>query len=40
MIALPDLAGLGLFIAAALVLLITPGPAVLYAAAETLGLAA
>ena len=36
MIALPDLAGLGLFIAAALVLLITPGPAVLYIVARSI----
>ena len=36
MIALPDLASLGLFIAAALVLLITPGPAVLYIVARSI----
>lgn len=36
MIALPDLASLGLFIAAALVLLITPGPAVLYVVARSI----
>jgi threonine/homoserine/homoserine lactone efflux protein len=36
LIALPDLAGLGLFIAAALVLLITPGPAVLYIVARSI----
>jgi len=36
LIALPDLASLGLFIAAALVLLITPGPAVLYIVARSI----
>jgi threonine/homoserine/homoserine lactone efflux protein len=36
LVALPDLAGLGLFIAAALVLLITPGPAVLYIVARSI----
>jgi threonine/homoserine/homoserine lactone efflux protein len=36
LIALPDLPGLGLFIAAALVLLITPGPAVLYIVARSI----
>ena len=36
MIALPDLASLGLFVAAALVLLITPGPAVLYIVARSI----
>jgi threonine/homoserine/homoserine lactone efflux protein len=36
LIALPDLASLGLFIAAALVLLITPGPAVLYVVARSI----
>jgi len=36
LIALPDLTGLGLFIAAALVLLVTPGPAVLYIVARSI----
>jgi threonine/homoserine/homoserine lactone efflux protein len=36
LIALPDLASLGLFVAAALVLLITPGPAVLYIVARSI----
>ncbi len=36
MIALPEFASLGLFIAAALVLLITPGPAVLYIVARSI----
>ncbi len=36
MIALPDFASLGLFMAAALVLLITPGPAVLYIVARSI----
>jgi threonine/homoserine/homoserine lactone efflux protein len=35
-ITLPDLASLGLFIAAALVLLLTPGPAVLYIVARSI----
>ena len=35
MIALPDTAGLGVFVAAALLLLITPGPAVLYIVARS-----
>ena len=36
MIALPEFASLGLFIAAALVLLLTPGPAVLYIVARSI----
>jgi threonine/homoserine/homoserine lactone efflux protein len=36
MIATPDPAGLGIFVAAALVLLLTPGPAVVYIVARSL----
>jgi len=36
MIPTPDLAGLGLFVLAALVLLLTPGPAVLYIVARSI----
>ncbi len=36
MIALPEFASLGLFMAAALVLLLTPGPAVLYIVARSI----
>ena len=36
MIALPDLASVGLFVAAALILLVTPGPAVLYIVARSI----